>query len=82
MLAFTVLVLVTNIQIFFISSGYSLLLILFDIASILLWFITLAVTSGIVLFPAESEDFYGSFLGLISNPVDRLKFVIMLSYLY
>lgn len=68
-LAFTILVLVTNIEIFFISSSHSILLIIFDIASILLWFITLAVTSGIAFFPVESEDLYGSFLGLISNPV-------------
>ena len=69
-LAFTVLVLVTNIQIFFIASAYSLLLICFDVASILLWFITLAVTSGIAFFPAESEDLFGSFVGLTSNPVE------------
>ncbi|CBK24107.2 uncharacterized protein [Blastocystis hominis] len=64
-LAFTILVLVTNIEIFFISSAYSILLIIFDVVSVLLWFLTLAVTSGIAFFPAESEDLYGSFLVIV-----------------
>ena len=60
---------VSNHKILFISSLYYVLLIAFDIASIVLWFLTFAVTSGFVLFPAESEDLYGTFIGLFTNPV-------------
>ena len=58
-----------NHKILFISSLYYVLLIAFDVASILLWFLTFAVTSGFALFPAESEDLYGTFMGLFTNPV-------------
>ena len=69
MVVFTLLVLVANVKILFISSLHYIVLIVFIILSVLLWFGTLAIISGFIAFPAESFDLYGSFMGMISNMV-------------
>ena len=66
---FTVMVLVANVKILFISSLYYVILLAFILLSVLLWVLTLATISAFVSFPAESFDLYGSFWGMIGNPV-------------
>ena len=60
-------------KILFISSIHTLILFAFIILSILLWIATLATISGFISFPAESFDLYGSFIGMIENPVKDSK---------
>ncbi|KAM7454293.1 hypothetical protein BLSTO_04950, partial [Blastocystis sp. subtype 1] len=64
---FTIMVIIANVRILFISCLHYRLLVFFILCSILLWFATFAVIAGFVLFPAENPDLYGSFFGLFTN---------------
>lgn len=63
------MVITANIKILFISSFHYQLLLVFVFLSIFLWFLTFAIISSFIQFPAESWDLYGTFAGMVVNPV-------------
>lgn len=78
------MVITANIKILFIAVCHYQLLIVFVLFSILLWYLTFAVISSFVQFPAESWDLYGTFVAMVTNPVSSYMIIHLaniLSYL-